>query len=82
MLHKPSRGTCPTAKSPSARTEGLKVESPGGKSPVMPLVISTHWKPRFRQKEKATLLCVARRKIEIGAHLPFWDDVVLPQRPE
>lgn len=26
----------------------------------------------FRQKQKGTLLYVARRKMEIGAPLPFW----------
>lgn len=75
--------------------EGLKVEPKEKESiPLVsrrksPCDAPRHFNPlgttithaqALRQKQKGTPLCVATRKIEMGAHILFWKDVVLPQR--
>lgn len=75
MPHKPSTGTYPIAGPPSARTEGLKIESqqdrrasplsPGGETLAMPPAIfdpletTSTRDPAFRQKWKDNLPRVA-----------------------
>lgn len=44
-----------------------------------PLGITITRDQAFRQKQKGTLLYVARRKMEKGVPLPFWEDLTPPE---